>query len=558
VPFPARQILCVLTSCVVVLCGAATAGATVYVSPSGSDTAPCTQAAPCRNFERAVTVSPAGGEVEAAAGSYGGQSLENVPAKASSAKVIVRPAAGAAVTTGYLNFDNTDNVEVRSMTTSGWGIRGNSAHIVLRDVKALDASSGGYFGGADDVKIIGGEIGRIDPEDGIHFNNAYGTNSNITIDGLFEHDLTRDKDPTSHDDCIQTGDVTNLVIRNSRFFNCGTQGIFMNPYNGGATKNITLENNWFGTAQLGYNIIYVGEAQGVVMRNNSITGGMYIDNPTSSGVKMVNNIVNVDSYTCSTLADGSDVFDYNLTPNSCAGATHHLVKSGVVSQFVNGTTTSAAAFDLHLKAGAAGIDKGSPSDSAANDFDGQTRPIGGAPDIGADEYGTGPQGPPTPPGPTPPSGGATTPTPTPKPKPPAGGAGSTPATTAAARAAVLETLPDAAAAALSRTSVVQAGTKAPLTGAGIDARQICRVARKSCRNVTSLRIVTSRASKARLQLRRVWPGHRSKLVRVTTVRLKKGTNVILVRARGLRAARYHVVLRTTNGATADLPLTVKQ
>jgi hypothetical protein len=549
VPSPARQILCVLTSCVVMLCGAATADATVYVSPTGSDTAPCTQAAPCRSFDRGVSVSPAGGEVEAAAGSYGDQTLEDLPSKG--AKVVVRPAAGAAVSTGYLNFDNAQSIEVRSVTTSGWGIRGSSAHIVLRDVKALDATSGGYFGGADDVQIIGGEIGRIDPEDGIHFNNAYGTNSNITIDGLFEHDLTRDQDPTSHDDCIQTGDVTNLVVRNSRFINCGTQGLFLNPYNGGATKNITLENNWFGTAQLGYNIIYVGEAQGVVMRNNSITGGMYIDNATSSGVQMIDNIINVEAYTCETMVDASDVFDYNLTPESCAGATHHLVKSNVVSQFVNGTTGTAAAFDLHLKSGATAIDKGSPAGSAANDFDGQARPIGGAPDIGADEYGTGPL--------APPGTGGGTPAP-PAPKPPAGG-GKTPAppsgSAAAAKAAVLSTLPPAAAVALSRTSVVKAGTKAPLTGAGIDARQICRVARKGCRGVTSVRIVTSRASKARLQIRRVWPGHRAKLVRVSTVHLKKGTNVIRIRARGLRAARYHIILRTTNGATADLPLRVK-
>ncbi|MCW2986764.1 MAG: hypothetical protein JWR63_4334, partial [Conexibacter sp.] len=403
-PSPARLILCVLAPCVGLFAPAA-ANATVFLSPAGSDSAACTQAAPCRSFDRGYRVSPAGGEVELAAGGYGAQTLANLPVKASGAKVVFRPAAGAAVSTGYLNFDNTDNAEVRSITTTGWGIRGNSAHIVLRDVKALDVTSGGYFGGADDVQILGGEIGRVDPEDGIHFNNAYGTNSNITIDGLFEHDLTRTKDPSSHDDCIQTGDVTNLVIRNSRFVNCGTQGIFLNPYNGGATKNITLENNWFGTAQLGYNIIYVGEAQGVLMRNNSITGSMYINGATSTAVKMIDNIINVDSYTCQTLASASDTFDYNLTPTTCAGATHHLVKSGVVSQFANGTTSTAAAFDLHLKAGAAAIDKGSPSGSAANDYDRQARPIGAGPDIGADEYGTGPLGPPS----TPPAGGGTTP-----------------------------------------------------------------------------------------------------------------------------------------------------
>ena len=156
--------------------------------------------------------------------------------KSSTAKVLFRPAAGAAVRIGYLDFDNTDNIEVRSVAT-GWGTR-NAAHIILRDVTAL-TTSGGYFAGSDDVQIIDGEIARTDPNDGIHMNNGGGTNTNITIDGLFEHDLTLTRDPTSHNDCIQTGDVTNLVIRNSRFVNCGTQGVFLNPYNGGATKNVT-------------------------------------------------------------------------------------------------------------------------------------------------------------------------------------------------------------------------------------------------------------------------------------------------------------------------------
>jgi hypothetical protein len=534
----------------------------VYLSPSGSDSAACTEAGPCRSFDRGYRVSPAGGDVQLVGGSYGAQALANIPAKGSAAKVTFHPAPGATVTTGYLNVANTDNVEIDSVTTSGWGIRDGSAHVILRDVKALDVSSGGYFGGSDDVQIIGGEIGRVDPEDGIHFNNAGGTNTNITIDGLFEHDLTRDRDPSAHDDCIQTGDVTNLVIRNSRFFNCGTQGLFLNPYNGGVTKNIILENNWFGTAQLGYNIVYVGEAQGVTMRNNSFTGGMYVDGPTSSGVTMVNNMLNVDAYTCQTLASASDLFDYNLSPNTCSGAKHHLVKAGLVAQYTNGSTTDAAAFDLHLKAGATAIDEGSPTGSAANDFDRQARPIGGAPDIGADEYGTGPLGPPSTPGGgggagggastgAPPATGAGG-VPTPPPAKPSGSAAASPS----AVATVLASLPSAAAAALRRVDAAKAGTKAPLTAAGIDDSAICRVARKGCVTSTKLRVVLTRAMKARLVFRKVRPGHRAKVVRVSSLRLKRGANVLRLRARGLGKGRYHVVLRTTNGASADVPLRV--
>jgi hypothetical protein len=44
-----------------------------------------------------------------------------------------------------------------------------------------------------------------------------------------------------------------------------------------------------------------------------------------------------------------------------------------------------AGVDLHLRAGSPAIDAGDPSLFPAVDIDGQLRPIGGAPDAGADE-----------------------------------------------------------------------------------------------------------------------------------------------------------------------------
>jgi hypothetical protein len=122
---------------------------------------------------------------------------------------------------------------------------------------------------------------------------------------------------------------------------------------------------------------------------------------------------------------------------------------------------------------------------------------------------------------------------------------------------VLATLPDAAAAALVKSSVVSAGSRAPLTGGGVDHAQLCRVARKGCHTATNLRIVTTQASKVNLVFRQVRPGKRMKMIRVTQVRLKKGTNVLRLRSKGLRKARYHLIVRAPNGASIDIPLTVK-
>jgi hypothetical protein len=535
---------------------AAPAGATVYVSPSGSDTASCTQAAPCKSFSRAYQVSPAGGEVEVAGGTYGGQSLSSLPAKGSAAKVVFRPAAGASVSTGGLTISNSDNIEVRNMKVAGWGVTNGSAHIILRNLVATDlVDAAGYFSGADDVQVLGGEIARVDPNDGIHMNNGGGSNTNITIDGLYEHDLTINRDRASHNDCIQTGDVTNLVIRNSRFVNCGTQGVFLNPYNGGVTRNVTVENNFFGQAQLGYNILYVGDAVGVTVRNNSFVGQVTSYQPASfTGLKMINNIfAGNDSYNCADLVSKSATFDYNASSSSCGAAKHHVVKANIGSVFTN---TNASGFDLHLKAGSAVIDKGSPSGSAGNDYDSQARPIGGAPDIGADEYGTGPNAPPSTPGtPAPANPAPATPATPATPAKPDDTA--SPATGPKAVAAVLAQLPAAAAVALRGSDDADLGTKAPLTAVGLDDLSVCRVARKGCPASTKLRVVLSRQMRAKLAFRKVRPGKRMARVRTTSVALKAGVNVLAIKARGLGKGTYHLVLTTTNGAKADVVVRIK-
>ena len=43
--------------------------------PTGSDTATCTQTAPCKSFARAYTVATAGDTVEVAAGTYVAQTV---------------------------------------------------------------------------------------------------------------------------------------------------------------------------------------------------------------------------------------------------------------------------------------------------------------------------------------------------------------------------------------------------------------------------------------------------------------------------------------------------
>jgi hypothetical protein len=297
-------------------------GATRYVSAQGAGTV-CSQLQPCASFAAAYRAAQAGDVVEVAAGRYSAQTLSSLPAK--TGYVTFRPALGATVRTGRLEVSNSSYVEVRDMQADGWSVTNAAKHVIYRNIKVDGLQdAGGYFSGSDDVQILGGEIAHIDPNDGIHMNANGGQNTNVIIDGLYMHDLTISRDPSSHDDCIQTGSAVNLVIRDSRFENCGTQGVFLNPYGTGRADTILVENNYFGIAQLGYNILYVGDSRNVTVRNNRIAGWVYSYNPASfTSLKFTGNLLaGNDSYNCGVLAQRSAVFTANTTRVKCGDSTN--------------------------------------------------------------------------------------------------------------------------------------------------------------------------------------------------------------------------------------------
>ena len=392
---------CLLLAVVTLLSLTASASAdTLHVSRSGTASSACSAVAPCDSFNRAYQLAGAGDVVRVAGGTYNTLSLSDLPAKASAEKVVFEPALGASVQVANLTIRNTDNVEVRDMRVATWDVVQGSEHVVLRNITVLNETSGGFMSGVSDVQVIGGEIGNIDPGDGIHFNNQYGRSTNIVIDGLYMHDLNRTLDTSAHNDGMQTGDVDGLVIRNSVITNSGTQGIFLEPYNGGVTRNILIENNFLGSAHLGYNILNIRNASNVVVRNNSFASGDFYVGPEAVNVSVYNNILaSANSTDCSVLASNADQMSNNLSTSSCGSAANHTRLANLSSQYVNASSSPSSAFDLHLRPGAAAIGKALDAQTPASDIDGQGRDA--APDAGADELGGGP--PRTPPSAQPPT-----------------------------------------------------------------------------------------------------------------------------------------------------------
>ena len=364
----------------------------LYVSPKGNDEAACTSPeTACQTWLTAFIKAEPGDVIELAAGDYGDVPLVALPRKATPKRVVFRPAKGAEVKVGALDVDGTSDIEIVGVTSdAGWQIRGMAENVVMRDVKILDSEWGGYIGGAKRVRVIGGEIGRIDPNDGLHLNNTDGDNIDVVIDGVYMHDLTNKTAPAVHTDCVQAGAANGLVIRNSRFINCATQGLFLSAYGGAATKDVVIENNWIGRAQDGFQALYVGDAMDVTLRNNSVVdGGTFVDSEKSKTVVVNNILAGTDAYGCQVLAGVSKRFAHNVVPEPCPAGTPGtgiIVDPDAAKHFVNRGVKDSSKFDLHLRPGAKAINAGA-SGGPATDIDGEPRPRSGRSDAGADERG---------------------------------------------------------------------------------------------------------------------------------------------------------------------------
>lgn len=344
--------------------------ASVFVSPSGSDSAGCSVGAPCASLGRAYRVADPGDVVEVAAGSYPSQTIALDPGKTSGTDVVVRPAPGASVSVSYLSVYGR-HLEIRDIATSGWYIRPGSSDVTFRGVVS-DGST--FITSADQVRLIGGEIRDVDSADGLQVKRAtsgYAEPTDLLIDGLYIHDITRTGDPSSHVECVQFTAARNVVIRNSRFNHCGTQGVFFKEGLGGQIDDVLLENNWFGTLS-GYNtLIFDDGVSDMTARYNSFAQSPRLGGGAgTSGLTAYGNIGTLTS--CGTGVG----YHHNVWSGVSCGAGDVTAAPGFVNQ---------SAFDLRLAPGSAGIDRGDPSSHPSTDIAGTARPLGGAPDAGAHE-----------------------------------------------------------------------------------------------------------------------------------------------------------------------------
>jgi hypothetical protein len=146
-------------------------------------------------------------------------------------------------------------------------------------------------------------------------------------------------------------------------------------------QNVVIENNFFGTAGSGgyYSLDFndnTTSLTNVTVRNNSATQEMSLANgiATVTNFVVTGNVAPLSPWAC----DGRVQYSWNVFQGGTCGSTDINAPAG----FKN-----AATLDLHLVPGAVAINRGNPSNYPSTDIDGQARPLGGAPDAGADEAG---------------------------------------------------------------------------------------------------------------------------------------------------------------------------
>jgi hypothetical protein len=390
----------------------------IYVHPTGSDLNTCTQAEPCRSFNRAYRAAVPGQTVEVAAGEYSAQAVQPDDAKSGEDDVVFTPAPGASVELADLEVQGADHLTFEKMRTAHWAAGPGTVDVTFRE---LDVGEFYIWGvGTERISIIGGDYG---PSVAPNVPKIMtGPPKDILIDGARFHDI-KSTDPRYHVECLNVWGGQGIVIRNSRFEDCHVFAILFQLCCDSTTlEDVTIENNWFGRSYpdvlLTLNFADSGQNwRNFVIRYNSMSEPVRLAQGTDrhDGGRLVGNIIRVNSEgDCGLL--GGMVPSHNVFVNPAALACGDETNKGVTDAgFLD------SAFDFHLAAGSPAIDAGSPDDFPASDIDGDARFTGQAPDAGADEVGTPSPPPPAPPQlppSSPPPSAPPPPSPAPSPPPP--------------------------------------------------------------------------------------------------------------------------------------------
>jgi hypothetical protein len=403
-----------------------------------SDAAACT-------WDQANDKCVGGDSAVVKGGTYGDISITGSNGRAGPGVCTFQPASGETVTTGkfengtwqasggggnYITFkgpvksktfyaDFTSNV-----TLDGWEVDAGGQAAAINQPFHVESTTGPFT--LKNSKI----------------HNSYNGNSLAIFNGNggpllvdnndFYHDIN-DTGGVIHDECVYTYAVKNMTFTRNHLWGCNVMDLFFTGNTGtNLATNWLIENNVFeaptGSSGNSTNaILFSGgtriiKPDGITIRNNTFgSSGISLSEPDSTPTANGMTITGNYFYTQSPCGITNTTYSYNVTPtgvNNCGGTgAQSFSLSSINAGFVNfhgysGNTggSQEPSGDYHLTSSSPLINIGNTGSSVGSDKDGNSRPVGAAPDIGAYEFGGSvtpppappPTPPPTPPPPTPP------------------------------------------------------------------------------------------------------------------------------------------------------------
>jgi hypothetical protein len=288
-----------------------------FVSAAGSDSNPCSFAAPCRHFQAAVNATTVGGEVDALdPAGYGPIAISHaITIEGQGWSYIAPPASGAAIT---ITAPASDTISIHGVSLNGAGIAGNTTGIVFADGGALEIAdcvirnftqNGIYVGVASVARLLISNTRVLDnPTAGIDLEPAQGAAGNGQIFASIDH-VTANNNGYGIFSNNTAGDIRAEII-NSVISSNVTAGIA-----------ITDGFDSHGTAHAGLFVI-----KGSTISHNdfsSASTGISVSGASSSNV----------------LLSHSSIFDNN-TGIMISGSSNFVYSAGNNDIFINSTPIS--------------------------------------------------------------------------------------------------------------------------------------------------------------------------------------------------------------------------
>ena len=396
-----------------------------FVSPTGSDTAAGTSAAPWKTLQHAADVVGPGDRVTVRAGNYAGFYLDTSGTTAAPIEFDAEPGVlinqpNPVRTQHGINLENASHIVIDGFSVTGmqragvrsvgvdgdefasfvtirnvhsynngyWGILTGFVNDLLIENNVTNGSAnehGIYVSNSGDRPIIRNNTSYGNRANGIHMNGDGTEGGDGIITGALVSQNTIYDNGVGGGSGINMDGVQNSRIENNLIYNNHASGISLYQIDGGAgsSGNVVANNTiieasdarWALNVQDGS--INNTIRNNILLNNNPGRGAIDISPDSLPGFNSDYNAV-VSRFT----KDDGATFQTLAQWQAATGNDLHSFVSTAAALFVN-----PAANDYRLKSGSPGINVGSNAFAPASDIAGLPRPAGGLVDIGAYEYG---------------------------------------------------------------------------------------------------------------------------------------------------------------------------